>query len=257
MARRPMIAGNWKMNKGSSETKALALELRGVVGSVTDVDLVVAPPFTSLAAAADALAGSVIEVAAQNVHWAESGAYTAEISADMLTEIPVRLAIIGHSERRQYFGETDQTVNQRLFAALGAGLKPIVCVGESLEQREAGETHAVVERQVTVGLAGLTKEQMSRSVVAYEPVWAIGTGRTATPEQAQDVHRFIRSLLRRAFAETADTVRILYGGSVKPANAFGLMSQPDIDGGLVGGASLKAVDFAGIVDNTRKAYAQT
>ena len=257
MARRPMIAGNWKMNKGSAETKALALELRESLGAVTDVDLVVAPPFTSLAAAADALAGSPIQVAAQNVHWAESGAYTAEVSAGMLAEIPVRLAIIGHSERRQYFGETDQTVNQRLLAALDAGLEPIVCVGESLEERESGETHAVVERQITVGLAGLTNEQMARTVVAYEPVWAIGTGRTATPEQAQDVHRFIRSLLQRMFAETAAAVRILYGGSMKPANAQGLMSQPDIDGGLVGGASLKAADFAGIVDGTREVYAQS
>jgi triosephosphate isomerase len=247
MKRVPFIAGNWKMNKTMAETKALIAELKAEVAGVTGVEIVVCPTFTSLVTAVEAAAGSNIQVGAQNMHWAESGAFTGEISAAMLKEIPVGLVVIGHSERRQYFGETDNTVNQRLKAALTAGLTPIVCVGEMLEEREAGATEAVVGRQIKDGLAGISAAELEKIVVAYEPVWAIGTGRTASPDQAQEVHAFIRGQLTQAFGEVAETVRILYGGSVKPANAAELLSQMDIDGALVGGASLKADDFAGIV----------
>ena len=247
MSRRLFIAGNWKMNKTAAEAGRLSTELRSLIGNVADVDMAVCPPFTSLAAAVQALDGSSIQVGAQNVHWAESGAFTGEISASMLGEIPVQLAIIGHSERRQFFGETDESVNRRLKAALSAGLKPIVCVGETLEQREAGVTQSVVSEQVTQGLGGLSPTQAAATVLAYEPVWAIGTGRTAGPEQAQEVHAFIRELLGKLFGDAAIAVQILYGGSMKPGNAADLLRQPDIDGGLVGGASLKAADFAAIV----------
>lgn len=248
MARKPFIAGNWKMNKTRSESEALISELRNKVASISGVEIVVCPPFTSLWAVAEALNGSNIEVGAQNVHWEKSGAFTGEIAACMLTEIPVRYAIIGHSERRQYFAETDETVNARLKAALAAGLKPIVCVGETLAQREDGQTETVVERQITQGFAGIAADQMTHVIVAYEPVWAIGTGRTATQQQAQDVHHFIRGLFTRSMGTVADSLRILYGGSVKPDNAAELLGQEDIDGALVGGASLKADDFAGIVN---------
>ena len=236
MARKTLIAGNWKIEGLKAKAAAMAA-----------VDVVVCPPFTTLAAVAKAVAGTPIKVGAQNVHWAASGAFTGEISAAMLAEIPVSYVIIGHSERRQYFGETDATVNQRLLAALAAGLTPIVCVGELLDQREAGQTEAVVGEQIRLGLAGLSAAQLAQTVIAYEPVWAIGTGRTATPQQAQDVHAFIRAQLRQAHGAVADGVRILYGGSMKKENARELLSQPDIDGGLIGGASLKADDFMGII----------
>lgn len=248
MKRRLFVAGNWKMNKTSAEAAGLAQELRERIGDVADVDVAVCPPFTSLRATVEVLDGSNIAVGAQNVHWAASGAFTGEISAAMLLEIPVTYVIIGHSERRQYFGETDETVNMRLKTAIEAELSPIVCLGETLDQREAGVTRAVVCEQFERGFAGLDSESILRTVIAYEPVWAIGTGRTASPEQAQEVHELLRSLLREEFSEkAAERVRILYGGSIKPGNAAELFRQPDIDGGLVGGASLKADDFTAIV----------
>jgi triosephosphate isomerase len=197
----------------------------------------------------DEAAGSNIAVGAQNVHWESSGAFTGEVCAEMLLELGVEYVVIGHSERRQYFGETDQTVNKRLHAALAAGLKPVVCVGETLEQREAGRTEQVVGEQLDGGLADLTPSQLAKVILAYEPVWAIGTGKTATPEMAQEVHAFIRKrLCGLADSQTAEGIRIQYGGSVKPGNAAELLGQPDIDGALVGGASLKADDFAGILE---------
>ncbi|NOY81001.1 MAG: triose-phosphate isomerase [Kiritimatiellaeota bacterium] len=233
MSRRLLIAGNWKMNKTATETERLAGELRDLLGDVTEVDIAVCPPFTSLAAAVRGLAGTPVRVGAQNIHWAEAGAFTGEISAAMLKGVPVEYVIIGHSERRQYFGETDATVNKRLRAALSGNLKPIVCIGETLDQREAGITDSVIERQLTEGLADLSPEDASGMIIAYEPVWAIGTGRTATPAQAQQVHEFIRGLLRDRFGSVAESIRVLYGGSMKPTNAADLLRQPDIDGGLV------------------------
>ncbi|MFW5802536.1 MAG: triose-phosphate isomerase [Verrucomicrobiota bacterium] len=247
MSRTPLIAGNWKMNKTPKEAAQLAKELRDAVPADSSVEVLACPPFTSIQAVQETLQGSAIAVGAQNVHWAESGAFTGEISAPMLAEMGVKHVIIGHSERRQYFGETDATVNQRLKAALEAGLVPLVCIGETLDQRDAGQVESVIRDQVTEDFADVTAEQMATTVVAYEPVWAIGTGRTATPEQAQEVHALIRQLLRNAFGEVAEAVRILYGGSMKPDNAAELLACGDIDGGLIGGASLKADDFAAIV----------
>lgn len=249
MPRKTLIAGNWKMNRTVAEALELIDGLKVGAAEMDAVEVLVCPPFTDLAAVVEATEGTPIMVGAQSVHWAESGAFTAEISADMLKEIPVAYVIIGHSERRQYFGETDETVNLRLKAALAAGLKPIVCFGETLEQRQAAETQAVVETQVKGGLADMTAEQMKQVVLAYEPVWAIGTGMTATPDQAQEVHAFVRGLISELFGDVAEDIQILYGGSVKAANAAELMGQPDIDGGLVGGASLKAEDFLGIIRN--------
>ncbi len=246
--RRILIAGNWKMNKTVAEAIALVDELKQKSGIISKADVVVCPPFTALPAVVEELQKSSIGVGAQNVHWAESGAYTGEVSAAMLRDIGVRYAIIGHSERRQYFGETDETVNKRLQAALAAGLTPIVCVGESLEQRENGEMASVVTSQLKADFAGLSSEDMESVIVAYEPIWAIGTGKTATPEQAQEVHALIRNQLRESFKTVADGTRILYGGSVKAANATELLNQADIDGALVGGASLKADDFLGIIE---------
>ncbi len=247
MARTNLIAGNWKMNKTPKEAAQLARELRDAVQPDPNTEVLACPPFISIQATQETLNGSDIAVGAQNVHWAESGAFTGEISAPMLAELGVKHAIVGHSERRQYFGETDETVNQRLKAALDAGLVPLVCIGETLDQRDADQVESVIREQVEKGLADVTPQQMASTVVAYEPVWAIGTGRTATPEQAQEVHALIRRLLRDAFGETADAVRILYGGSMKPGNAAELLACEDIDGGLIGGASLKAGDFAAIV----------
>lgn len=251
MARRPVIAGNWKMNKGVAEAVALLNDLLPQVKDIEDVEIVVCPTFTSLAAVSAAARGSNVGVGAQNVHWAESGAFTGEISAQMLGEIPVEYVIIGHSERRQYFGESDETVNARLKAALAAGLKPIVCVGELLEQRQTEQTEAVVGTQMAGAMAGLSAAEMAQVIIAYEPVWAIGTGLTASPEQAQAAHAFIRGEIRARYADVAEGVRILYGGSVKPGNAADLMGQPDLDGALVGGASLKTEDFCGIIRNSR------
>ncbi|MBI3184192.1 MAG: triose-phosphate isomerase [Myxococcales bacterium] len=247
--RRPFIAGNWKMNKTVGEALSLARELRGLVSMVRDrVEMAVAPPFTALHSVARALEGSNIALAAQSCHWEAFGAFTGEVSAPMLKEVGCSYVIIGHSERRQYFGETDETVNRRCQAVLKAGLVPIVCVGETLAEREAGRTLEVVSRQLKGGLAGFSPAELARFVVAYEPVWAIGTGRNATADQAQEVHAHIREQLVAAFGrEAAEQVRIQYGGSVKPDNAGSLLSKPDVDGALVGGASLKASDFAAIV----------
>ncbi|MBR4172667.1 MAG: triose-phosphate isomerase [Kiritimatiellae bacterium] len=246
--RTKIVAGNWKMNKLPSEAAALIDGIKDLVKDVQGVEVVVCPPFTDLKDAAAAVKGSNVALGAQNVAWAESGAFTGEISAGMLKDLGVEYVIIGHSERRQYFGETDETVNRRLKAALAAGLKPIVCVGEKLEEREAGQMPAVIEKQVKEGFADLSPEELAKIVIAYEPVWAIGTGKTATPKEAQEVHALIRRLLAEiANAEVATSVRIQYGGSMKPANAKELMDQPDIDGGLIGGAALKADSFADIV----------
>jgi triosephosphate isomerase len=246
--RKPIIAGNWKMYKTGAEAVALVNALKAAVAGVESVEIVVCPPFTALAAVGPALAGSNVQLASQNVHWEKEGAFTGEISAPMLKELGVRYAVIGHSERRQFFGETDAGVNKRTKAALANGLRPIVCVGETLKEREANKTEHVVRTQITGGLAGLSKNEMLETVIAYEPVWAIGTGKTATPQQAQDVHAFIRKLIASLFdADTASRVCIQYGGSVKPDNAKELLGQPDIDGALVGGASLKADGFAAIV----------
>ncbi len=248
MARIPLLAGNWKMHGTRAETGALAGALAKSVGAVTGRESLIAPPFTALEAARQAIAGTRILLAAQNVHGDPRGAFTGEICAAMLVEAGCTHVIVGHSERRQYFGETDAGVNARTRGALGAGLVPIVCVGETLAEREAGTTGTVVERQVRGGLAGLDAAAVGRCVLAYEPVWAIGTGRTATPAQAQEVHRAIRGLLADlAGAAVADGVRILYGGSVKPDNIDALMAEADIDGALVGGASLDAASFTRIV----------
>ncbi|MCX7819973.1 MAG: triose-phosphate isomerase [Kiritimatiellae bacterium] len=245
--RTPIVAGNWKMHKTAREAAALAAEIRGALAGFAAVECVLCPPFTSLRAVREVIADTPIRLGAQNVHWENSGAFTGEISAAMLVEEGCRYVIVGHSERRQYFGETDDTVNRRARAALAAGLCPIVCVGETLAEREAGQTLSVIERQVRAGLAGLVGADWDRLVIAYEPVWAIGTGRTATAAQAQEVHALIRRLLGDLAGGAASRVRIQYGGSVKPENAAELFRQPDVDGGLIGGASLQAASFAAIV----------
>ncbi|MGC4115472.1 MAG: triose-phosphate isomerase [Myxococcales bacterium] len=245
----PFIAGNWKMHKNVAEALALVRELRGMVSMVRDqVEIAVAPPFTAIHPVAKAVEGSNIKVAAQNCHWESKGAFTGEIAPEMAAEAGCAYVIIGHSERRQFFGETDETVNKRVKAVYRAGLIPIMCVGETLAEREANRTLAVVEKQVNGGLAALPPEQAKSIVIAYEPVWAIGTGKVATTAQAQEVHASIRKLLASAYgAEIAAGIRIQYGGSVKPDNAAELLAQPDINGALVGGASLKADDFAKII----------
>ncbi len=244
--RKPIIAGNWKMNKTPAEGVALVKELIPLVKDAA-CDVVVCVPATDLYAVGQALKGTNVKLGAQNVHFAESGAYTGEISCDMLKELGVEYVIIGHSERRQYFGETDQTVNMRTLKALEKGLIPIVCVGESLEERETGKTEEVLLRQITEGLKGV--EDLSKLVIAYEPIWAIGTGKTATSQQANETIGFIRKTLAENFCpKCAAKVRIQYGGSMKPSNAAELMSMEEIDGGLIGGASLKAVDFSQVVN---------
>ncbi len=245
--RKPIIAGNWKMNKTPEEAKTLVAALIPLVCDA-QCDVVVCPPFTDLFAVAPLLKGTNIGLGAQSVHWAESGAFTGEISAAMLKELGVQYAIIGHSERRQYFGETDETVNKRAKAALAAGLVPIICVGESLGQREAGETDGFVTKQTVSALADIAAEDVEKLVIAYEPIWAIGTGKTATKEQANETVGVVRAAVRSVFgAAVADKVRIQYGGSMNPANAAELMAMPEIDGGLIGGASLKAEDFSKVV----------
>jgi triosephosphate isomerase len=247
--RRPIVAGNWKMNKTVGEALTLVRELRGMVSMVRDkVEVVVAPPFTALHAVAKAIEDSNIGLAAQNCFWEPWGAFTGEVSAPMLKEIGCTYVIIGHCERRQIFGETDESVNRRVKAALSSQLLPIICIGETLAQREAGHTLDVVSRQLTAALAGFVASDVARFVIAYEPVWAIGTGRNATSSQAQEVHAHIREQLTGLYGrEISERVRIQYGGSVKPDNAADLMAKPDVDGALVGGASLKAADFAAIV----------
>jgi triosephosphate isomerase len=250
--RRPIIVGNWKMHKTTTEALALVTALRAAVGEVQDVEVGVAPPYTALSAVAEALRGSAIFVAAQNMHWETQGAFTGEISAPLLRDVGCMRVIVGHSERRQYFAETDATVNRKLRAALDALLDPIVCIGETLEQREAEATFSVLGQQLRQGFADIAGADMARVVIAYEPVWAIGTGRTATPTQAQEVHAFIRGLLGELYGKPlADAVRIQYGGSVNAGNIQMLMNQPDVDGALVGGASLDASSFAQIVSFQR------
>jgi triosephosphate isomerase len=246
MARKKFVCGNWKMFKTRAEAQELVRALAPLVAGER-VQVAVAPPFTALAAAAEALAGTRIELAAQNCHWEAQGAFTGEVSPKMLSDACVTHCIVGHSERRQLFGETDEGVRKKTVALLGAGLLPIVCVGETLAEREAGKTLEVVARQVRGALAGVAAADVARLTLAYEPVWAIGTGKTATTAQAQEVHAAIRNLLRELAGGAADEVRIQYGGSVKPDNAAELMAQPDVDGALVGGASLKAADFSQIV----------
>jgi triosephosphate isomerase (TIM) len=249
----PVIAGNWKLYKKSCEAVALANELVNLTKQTTGVEIVVAPCFTVLASVSAALAGGThIALAGQDCHWQEEGAYTGEVSPGMLLDAGCSHVLIGHSERRQYFAETDATVNKKVKAALKAGLVVIVCIGETLVERESGTTFTVLERQLTAALAGLSHDAMTQILIAYEPVWAIGTGKTARDDQAQEAHAFIRNLLGTLFTtEIAAATRILYGGSVKPDNISGLMAQADIDGALVGGASLVAESFAAIV-NYRK-----
>jgi triosephosphate isomerase len=246
--RRPLIAGNWKMHKTVHDTIAHVAELRRLLRDARTLDIVVAPPFTALHTAVDKVREGNIAVGAQNLHWEREGAFTGEVSAAMIAEAGAEFVIIGHSERRTLFGETNLSVNKKLAAALGARLIPIVCVGETLQQREASQTFVVLDEQLQGGLDGFTAEQLATLVLAYEPVWAIGTGQNATPEQAQVAHAHIRSRLRQWFgADMAEQCRILYGGSVKPDNIESLMSQPDVDGALVGGASLDVRSFADIV----------
>lgn len=253
MARRYFIAGNWKMNKTSSEAAALAKGVVEAVGKVESVDIAVCPTFTSLESASRELAGSTVKLGAQNMYFEKSGAFTGEISADMLKELGCTYVILGHSERREYFKECDCLINKKVKAALEAGIKPILCVGETLGQREAGQTINVVSAQTKGGLESLTSEQAANVVIAYEPVWAIGTGKTATPEMAQEVHAEIRKVLAGMFGdETAEGMQILYGGSMKPENADQLLAQKDIDGGLIGGAALKADSFAALVKSAEK-----
>ena len=250
--RKPLIAGNWKLHKTVAETRELIAALREEVAGIDDAEIVVAPVFTTLGVAAEALAGSNITLAAQNCYPQAQGAFTGEVSPQLLKDVGCRYVIVGHSERRQLFNESDTFINSKVKAVLDAGLKAILCVGETLEEREGGLMFDVLTRQVRDGLQGLTAAMMASVAVAYEPVWAIGTGRTATTEQAEEAHAFIRGLLQGLFnEETAAATRILYGGSVKPDNVDGLMAQEDIDGTLVGGASLKAADFARIANFRR------
>jgi triosephosphate isomerase len=248
MTRKKLIAGNWKMNKTSADAVSLARELVAAVGTQPDVEIVICPPFTALEVVAKAIDGSLIKLGAQNMHFEASGAFTGEVSAPMLRAIFTTHVILGHSERRSLFGETDELVNKKLLAALKNQLRPILCVGESLAEREAGSTLRVVQTQTERGLEGVSKDQASTLIVAYEPVWAIGTGKVATTEQAQEVHAFIRGLLTKHYGEAvAQKVRILYGGSMKPANAPELLAQKDIDGGLIGGASLESRSFVELI----------
>jgi len=246
--RQKIIAGNWKMNGTVPWTEELIRELLASNSNNERVKVVVCPPFTSLYVAAKLLEGSHIALGAQDMSQHESGAYTGEVAADMLLTVGVKYVILGHSERRQYHAEDDKLVNAKAKAALSAGLTPIICVGETIEQREAGQTEKIVGAQVDGTLAGLSANLITKSVLAYEPVWAIGTGKTATPEMAQAVHKFIRQRVAKVDSQAAETLPILYGGSVKPGNAHDLLTQPDIDGALVGGASLKATDFVGIIN---------
>ena len=245
--RRPVIAGNWKMNKTPAEAKALIEEMKPLVAGA-DCDVVLCVPYVDLTAAMEAAEGSNIKIGAENCHWAASGAFTGEVSADMLKAMGVPYVIIGHSERRQYFGETDVTVNQRVKAALEAGLTVILCVGEYLQQREQGVTAEVVRMQTKIALGGVQPEQLSQIIIAYEPVWAIGTGKTATADQANEVNKAIRDCVGELYgAAAADAMVVQYGGSMNAKNAAELLSKPDVDGGLIGGASLKAEDFSVIV----------
>ena len=254
MARKIFIAGNWKMNKTAAETAELASALKASLAQFAGkCEIAVCPTFTSLATAVEILKGSNVKVGAQNIHWADNGAYTGEISGAMLKEIGVEYVIIGHSERRQYFGETDETVNQRIKAALKYGLKPIVCIGETLAEREGGVTNTVLEKQIRGAFADITAADMDAVTIAYEPVWAIGTGKTATPDVAQETHAFIRSVLTALYGDKAQDIVVQYGGSMKAENSGALVSKQDIDGGLIGGAALKADSFTALIQNALNA----
>jgi triosephosphate isomerase len=247
----PILAGNWKMNKTATEARELATKLIPLVAGVLNRDIVLAPPFTALHAVAEVTKGTNLALSAQDLFWEDKGAFTGQISAEMLLDLGCKYVIIGHSERRQYFGETDATVQKKLRQALNKGLLPIVCVGETLSEREAGKANEVIARQLQGGLANVTAAEMQKVVIAYEPVWAIGTGKTATPEQAEEIHAFIRGKIKSSYSsEVADALRIQYGGSVTPENVSSLMVMPDIDGALVGGASLKPETFAALVHFT-------
>ncbi len=250
MSRKVIIAGNWKMNKTASEGKALVEELKPLAAALTDAEIVVCPPFTTLPAVVEAAAGSNIKVGAQNMHWESNGAFTGEVSAAMLKELGVEYVIVGHSERRQYFGETDKTVNLRAKAAVAAGFKVMICIGETLEERESGRTEEVLAVQVKGALEGFSADDMKSVVLAYEPVWAIGTGRTATPAMAEETHAFIRKTVAGLLGDAvAAELRIQYGGSMKAENAEELLACPDINGGLIGGAALKADSFSALIKN--------
>ena len=254
MARKIFIAGNWKMNKTAAETAELASALKASLAQFAGkCEIAVCPTFTSLATAVEILKGSNVKVGAQNIHWADNGAYTGEISGAMLKEIGVEYVIIGHRERRQYFGETDETVNQRIKAALKYGLKPIVCIGETLAEREGGVTNTVLEKQIRGAFADITAADMDAITIAYEPVWAIGTGKTATPDVAQETHAFIRSVLTALYGDKAQDIVVQYGGSMKPENSGALVSKQDIDGGLIGGAALKADSVTALIQNALNA----
>lgn len=247
--RKTVIAGNWKMNNDLKESEKLIVELKNLLqNQKPNCDVIVCPPFTSLSEASKLVSGSSIKLGAQNMHFEENGAFTGEISASMLKSVGCEYVILGHSERRHIFGESDEVINKKIKKALAAGLKPIFCIGELLEERENGTTNDVVKRQVLKGLEGISADDMKNVIVAYEPVWAIGTGKTASPAQAQEVHEFIRDLIEIDYSlEVANDLVIQYGGSVKPDNAKELLSQKDIDGALVGGACLKADSFLGII----------
>ncbi len=249
LKRKSIIAGNWKMNKNTAEARELAVKLAPLVAGVKDREIVLVPTFTALQTVAEAIKGTNMTLAAQNLHWEDKGAFTGEISAEMLLDLGCKYVIIGHSERRQYFGETDETVNKKVMQALRKGLMPIICVGETLTEREAGKLQDVIGRQVTDGLKNVNADDMKKVVIAYEPVWAIGTGKTATPEQAEEVHALIRRVVKMLYTDDiVERLRIQYGGSVTPENVSALMAKPDIDGALVGGASLKPESFAALVN---------
>ena len=246
--RKPLIAGNWKMYKTCSEAVETARHLVKLVADAKDVDIMIAPQFTALAPVSEIIKGSMVSLGGQNLFWEKEGAYTGEISAEMVIAAGCSHVIIGHSERRQYFGETDDTVNKKINSAIKGQLTPVFCVGETAKERESKDTFSVLDKQVTKGLEGFSSDQLGKLVVAYEPVWAIGTGKTATSDQAQEVHQFLRSMLEKIFGDSfSKMIRILYGGSVKPGNIAELMAMPDIDGALVGGASLDAETFSKIV----------
>ena len=255
MSRKILIAGNWKMNKTATEAVELAKPVIDTLANQSDIDVLMCPPFTAIAAVSALIGNSTVYVGAQNMSDKASGAFTGEVSASMLRDLQVSHVILGHSERRSYYGETDEFINRKLIAALENNLKPILCVGETLAEREAGKVESVIETQLVGGLKDVPADKAESIIIAYEPVWAIGTGKTATPEQAQDVHAFIRAQLIALLGTVGSSIRILYGGSMKPANADELLAKPDIDGGLIGGAALVAKDFLSLVESGIKAQA--
>ena len=255
MSRKILIAGNWKMNKTATEAVELAKPIIEAIGNQNDIDVLMCPPFTSISAVSELIGNSTVRVGAQNMSDKASGAYTGEISAAMLRDLQVSYVILGHSERRSYYGETDAFINRKVLTCLENNLKPVLCVGETLEEREAGKVEEVIKTQLVGGLANVPADKAESVVIAYEPVWAIGTGKTATPEQAQEVHAFIRKELIGLLGQVGNAIRILYGGSMKPANADELLAKPDIDGGLIGGAALVAKDFLALIESGVKAQA--